>query len=683
MDAKNVEFTKFMGTEVQYFVPIYQRKYSWNSANCLKLLDDIVKVAQDNPRPCHFLGSIIYLAKTDYQHASAAKQYMVIDGQQRLATMSILLIALADYTQAYIKDTARLRVAETSFERLSDRYLVNRFEEGDMYYKIRLNDEDFDTYKQLFKTREKPRGQQSTLIFDNYSALLRKMLAYGLPPQTIFEGIKKLVLVDICLVPGDNAQLVFETVNSTGLPLSTADKIRNYILMSLSPTEQTNIYNEYWHPMELTLGLNKNFSDTFDDFFRYYMSVVTGKQIPNDYYEIFKDYYYTRRIIGTVALVREICDYAGVYKKWITATERGDEIDRKLAVIRSTGQLKITPVIMLLLSEINKGHLSHRDAYKILCIIETYFMRRSICALPANTAGPVCLSMLRSIKGPDYISTFLNNLEHLTYGQRLPDNDEMRAILRVAPIYSQNASRTKSLLDILENFNRKEHLSTSEYTIEHIMPQKLSEEWLDDLGETAEDIHKKYLHTLGNLTLSGYNSEYRNFPFSVKRDMDNGYRHSPVRLNRSLCYLEKWGENEILERADKFIDEIISIWEYPFNMEAEDNLNAEGGFDTDDIKVGQFVQSEIIPALKSGRIPPEEIKALQQYTYSNVNFHTNYPVLIKASGNIEFDKQRTHHSGRSRYYQTPFLIGNDVYFMSSQWYKKHKTIWAKWLIRFA
>ena len=242
MKAIDTELTKFLGAEAQYYVPIYQRKYSWKKDNCLKLIDDILKVAKDNERPCHFIGSVIYLAKQDAMHASAVKEYLVIDGQQRLTTISIVLLALGDYTRAKIVDDADYNKATTSLEKLSRRYLTNEDETGDTYYKVRLNEEDFYAWMKLLENRTKPDDIKRSKIFENYGIIYKALCDSNVEPQLVYDGIKKLRLVDICLVPEDNAQLVFETVNSTGLPLSTADKIVSGILASYGESSRNGIW---------------------------------------------------------------------------------------------------------------------------------------------------------------------------------------------------------------------------------------------------------------------------------------------------------------------------------------------------------------------------------------------------------------------------------------------------------
>jgi len=560
MKALDYELTKFLSTEAQFSVPIYQRKYSWKKENCLKLLDDIIKVANDDGRPCHFIGSVLYLAKDSSMHASAVKEYLVIDGQQRLTTISILLLALGDYTALKFK---------------------NNLEE----YKKAATNLDSYAWKKLINNREKPDDIDKSKIFDNYKVILEEFCKQNVDPQVIYNGIKKLRLVDICILPEDNAQLVFETVNSTGLPLSVADKIRNFLLMTVNSDKQESLYNNYWHPMEIELDMQFGDTTQFEKFINYYMTSVLQKTLTGDYYDIFKNYYYKYKsekittlnssssVIVTEELVKEIYKYSKYYKVWLDASETGDKIQRALYDVRRTGQLKITSVILKLLADRDNNLITDEDLLVILRIIESYWMRRTICALPTNTAGPVCISMLKSLYETNKVESFKKNLEELTWPQRVPDNREIKETLKTLKIYSLNSTRTKMLLDKIENSIGKEHVNTNEYTIEHIMPQNLSKAWKQNLGSEYKQVHEKYLHTIGNLTLTGYNSEYQNKCFVDKLDCKDkqgnniGYRHTPIKISHSLIKYNQWGEKEILARTNQLVNKLIEIWEYPISKD--------------------------------------------------------------------------------------------------------------------
>lgn len=444
----------------------------------MKLLEDILKIAKDQGRPCHFIGSVIYLARDNAQHAAALKEYLVIDGQQRLTTVSIILLALGDYTRERFGDGEEYSRSATNLEKLSKRYIINEDEpvQSDTYYKIRLNAEDFLAWKKLISDRKKPDEIRRSKIFENYDILMKALRESGAEPQLVYDGIKKLRLVDICLVPEDNAQLVFETVNSTGLPLTTADKIRNFLLMTVDADTQSQLYTDYWHPMELDLGMESGSTATFESFFYYYMTVMLQKQLSGDYYDLFKDYYFDNKVQGTAAIVKQIRQYSKYFIQWQTAKEDGNRIHCLLCRIRGAGQWKFTPAVLKLLADWNDGLISEADTEEILTIMESYLMRRAVCAFPTNTAGPVSLSMLKSLFPPartedlarfDHLKFFKRNISLLTWAQRMPKDDEVIKILQTLPVYSNNSSRTKMLLDKLENYGQKQSTHVASYTIEH------------------------------------------------------------------------------------------------------------------------------------------------------------------------------------------------------------------------
>ena len=261
-----------------------------------------------------------------------------------------------------------------------------------------------------------------------------------------------------------------------------------------------------------------------------------------------QNYYYENKAAGTEGIVKQIHQYSKYYTEWNTASDKGTRIQRALFKVRKTGQFKITPAILKLLSDRNDGLIVDDDVVEILTIMESYWMRRAICALPTNTAGPVCISMLKSLNATNQLKSFKANLFSLTWAQRMPSDTEIKDTLKTLKIYSLSSSRTKTILDKLENNRRKEYVPTSEYTIEHIMPQTLSDDWKSDLGADANRIHETYVHTIGNLTLTGYNSEYQNKRFSDKVDCTDkagnaiGYRHTPIKISSYLTTVSKWGE---------------------------------------------------------------------------------------------------------------------------------------------
>lgn len=569
MKAIDAKLTKFLNTDVHYFVPIYQRKYCWGKENCLKLIVDIEKIAQDNSRPCHFIGSFIYLSKSAENHASAVKEYQVIDGQQRLTTLSIILLALCDYANEKNNEAQQL-LSNLSYESICNKYFYNKDATGDTYFKVKLNEEDFYAWKKLLENRKKPDDIKNSKIFDNYNIILKRFHDKKIDPQLIMNGFEKLVIVDICLKQEDNAQLVFETVNSTGLPLSTADKIRNFLLMTVDIKNQSNLYKNYWHKMETSLNMDSGDTKSFENFFNYFLTLTLKKQLNGEPYSLFKDYYQNVHK-SSDEIIKEIYHYSKLYNKWMNANGNGNQIDNLLFKIRKTEQLKVTSVILKLLYDFDNKEISNNDVLEILKMIESYFMRRMVCALPTNSCGSACISMLKSLYNQNKLQSFKKTISNLTYAQRMPKDNEIKTSLKTLQLYSINPLRTKMILDALENYKRKEPINTNEYTIEHIMPQTLSTDWETDLGLDAKRIHETYLNTIGNLTLTGYNSEYKNKRFVDKKHcVDNegnsiGYNYTPIKISQYLKNVDSWGEKEILSRSDYISDIVIKKWIYVSN----------------------------------------------------------------------------------------------------------------------
>ena len=575
MKATDGYIIDFLNDRAQYYVPIYQRKYSWELSHCDKLFHDIEKVALDETRQCHFLGSVIYLPDSSAQHNSGTKKYFVIDGQQRLMTISLLLLALCDYTEQLKKAGGDIqKLASTSWEQLQD-FLISRILTGDIKYKIRLNQEDFATYKALFDSRTPAPEFKKTRIFENYSFFMRKLNEEKIDPQIIFHGIQKLKFIDMNIEVSDNAQLIFETVNTTGKSLSSVDKIRNFILMAESPDGQERIYNNYWHPMEVALRVTQPSCSCFDDFFWHYMHIILQRQISGDVYLLFQDYYFEHRHKGTTAIVEHIKKYSQYFLRWEKANEHSWGIDHAIYKIKITGKGTIVPFVMQLLAKLEDCAFSEQEAINVLYIIESYWMRRSLCGLPTNTAGSVSVSLLKCLNlDGNMTNNIIKTIRNFTWSQRMPDDEEMLKKLREAKLYNSGRiggeDKCRMILDLIEQHENKDYVHDSKYSIEHIMPQTINnpaknenEDWIADLGDDCKRIQDKYCDTLGNLTLTSFNSEYHNYRFLKKRDMENGYANTPIRISSMLAKFDRWDEKAIIARADYLTKIIIDIWKYP------------------------------------------------------------------------------------------------------------------------
>ncbi|KSU64622.1 hypothetical protein AS034_01950 [[Bacillus] enclensis] len=556
MKASETNFLKFLQGPKQFIIPIYQRKYSWTLEQCRQLWNDIIRASNDDEIKGHFVGSVVYIEKGLYQ-ISAVPQLLVIDGQQRMTTLTLLLLALGKA----IKSNEEIH--EITSKKIKNRYLVNNDEEDDLYHKMLLTKSDKETLLSLIEDRDLP-DEYSTRVFENFRFFIDQIYKSGINLNKLYHGINKLIVVDISLDRDhDNPQLIFESLNSTGLELSQADLIRNYVLMKLEPKEQELLYKNYWYPMEKGFG-NYNESSIFDRFMRDYLTLKTGR-IPNikKVYSEFKEYASRQNDSTIEDILRDIYKYSKYFVRLAFQTERDQEINDILKDINSLKVDVSYPFLLEVYDDYNNQILTKDNFLSILKLVESYVFRRAICGIPTNSLNKTFSTLSKELDNDKYVESMQAAFILKDSYKRFPDNDEFTRELKVKDIY--NFRNRNYILRKLENENRKEIVNIEAYTIEHIMPQNknLSDEWREQLGEDWENIQKKYLHTLGNLTLTRYNSELSDRPFIIKRDIEGGFADSPLRLNKGLGQLEEWNEEEIIKRGKRLVEKAISIWGYP------------------------------------------------------------------------------------------------------------------------
>ena len=553
MKANEINLLKFLNGPKQFIIPIYQRTYSWRIEECEQLWRDVLKTATDQKVTGHFLGSIVYVEKGLYQ-VSSVPQLLVIDGQQRLTTMSLLLRAISNTL------TDNENGVDVSKKKIENYYLFNGEEKHEMRYKLILTQNDRDTLTNTLDGRELP-NPSSRRITENYEFFVNKIRESKIDPKILYQGIAKLIIVDISLNREyDNPQLIFESMNSTGLELTQADLIRNYVLMGLDREEQEELYNEYWHKIELSFGQNE-YVTIFDKFMRDYLTIKLG-EIPkiNRVYIEFKNYVYDKKITAK-DIVPDIYKYSKYFVK--IALEKEDDENIRL-VISNINRLKVDvayPFLLELFEDYSNDKLTKDELLEILKLIESYVFRRAICGVPTNSMNKTFARLSRELDKQNYLESFKAIMVLKDSYRRFPNNAEFKQAFKIKDVY--NFRSRDYLLDKLENYDRKEKVLIEDYTIEHIMPQTLSETWKTDLGSNHDDIYGHYLHTIGNITLTGYNPEMSNHPFKEKRDMEGGFKDSPIRLNRTLATLEKWSESEIQNRAEELAALALEIWVYP------------------------------------------------------------------------------------------------------------------------
>lgn len=556
MRAAEAKLLDFLKKSPQFIIPIYQRTYSWTERECRQLWDDILRTGQSDAIFAHFVGSIVYVEKGLY-HVTSQSPLLVIDGQQRLTTVTLLIEALA----RSLGDDEPLD--GFSAEKLRNYYLLNSLEKNDRRYKLVLSQTDKDSL--IAMLNQQPRPKEYSLRVEENFALFQELIA-GINGDLLIlcKGLAKLVIVDISLSRDqDDPQLIFESLNSTGRELSQADLIRNFILMGLESELQTRLYEQYWRPMEVGFG-QEAYTTYFDGFMRHYLTLKTG-EIPNvnEVYEAFKKHSRSPKAGNTEALVADIRAFAGYFCKMALGAEQDTDLKQ---VFQDVRELKVDvayPFLLELYNDYITGTLSKNDLLQAARLLESYVFRRAVCGIPTNSMNKTFATFNRALKKDRYLESIQAHFTMLPSYRRFPSDEEFRRDLQTRDLYN---FRSRSYwLRRLENHGRKERVSVDEYTIEHILPQNenLSLQWKADLGPEWERIRQTYLHTLGNLTLTGYNSEYSDRPFAEKRDIQGGFKQSPLHLNQELGRLTSWKEDTICQRAEMLAGLALDVWASP------------------------------------------------------------------------------------------------------------------------
>ena len=563
MKATEAKLLDFLKKSPQFVIPIYQRTYSWTERECRQLWADIIRTGSDDKLSAHFVGSIVYIEK-GLSNLTSLEPMLVIDGQQRLTTLTILLAALANALDK-LDEGQREPVEGFSPRKVRNYYLVNPEEDGERHYKLLLTQTDKASLIALVGGGAQP-AVPSVRVTENF-ALFESLIASCKGDLTaLCRGLAKLVVVDIALNRDqDNPQLIFESMNSTGRELSQADLIRNFILMGIEPKLQTRLYEEYWRPMEVEFG-QEGYGSHFDAFMRHYLTVKTG-EIPrqDEVYAAFKQHAKSSADMGAgvEVWVKDIREFA----RYFCAMALGAETDPELKLVfQDLRELKVDvayPFLLELYADYSSGILSKADFASAVRLVEAYVFRRAICAIPTNSLNKTFATFGKALKKDRYLESIMAQLLVLPSYRRFPSDDEFRRDLQERDLYN---FRSRSYwLRRLENHGRKERVPVDEYTIEHILPQNenLSPAWKEALGPDWQHVQERWLHTLGNLTLTGYNSEYSDRPFSDKRDMPGGFKESPLRVNQGLGQLDVWNESAIKARAEKLAATAIEVWAAP------------------------------------------------------------------------------------------------------------------------
>ena len=567
MDAGKKILLDLLTGSLRFAVPVYQRRYSWGETQCRQLWSDIVTAGR-YPDRTHFTGSIVWMQEGGIG-PDGVSRCLLIDGQQRLTSVTLLLIALAEYAREHPEN---LRF---SADMLIDRgYLVDKYATGEGRYKLTLSGDDREVLHSMCDhvvAPDRPSHASTGSRLEANLDLFRSLVAAIDDANVVWNGLQRLEVVSVTLDQGrDEPQLVFESMNSTGLDLETSDLVRNYMLMGCPMAEQNTLYADYWLPMERVLG---NLS--FDAFLHDWMVVTLKKPVLKGraMYAEFKRFAADSsmpRMERTRNLLENMLEYAKYYAviKGVAAAGSGDtNVDYRLESIQDLDSTVTDPLVMYMFAAWKRHRISCDGLLRMLADLESYLFRRMICSVSSNGLNKLVPSLIAKLESAehDLVETFAALLlTETAKATRMPTDEQFRQALLGEDLY-RPAPRCKYLLAGLENHNHpKDPRSFSEYTVEHIMPQNAMAhaEWRNMLADP--DRFPLLVNSLGNLTLTAYNSELSDGTFEQKKNRAiGGYDSEYLSISAELHDASQWDEQKIAQRGARLADLALQVWARP------------------------------------------------------------------------------------------------------------------------
>lgn len=555
MKGSELRLIEYMeGSKKRFIIPVYQRNYDWKTENCKQLYDDLVKLIKQN-RKSHFFGSLVSV----YNPSGRNTEYLVIDGQQRLTTVSLLFLAMYNLLSKGIVKAEDDTIASQIYED----FLVDKHKPQEKRIKLKPIKNDQRAFGKLFDSEED--YVKDSNLTANYNYFYDRIQKEEITVDELFDAICNLEIINIVLTEDDNPQLIFESLNSTGLDLSEGDKIRNFILMGLSSKLQEEYYEKYWNKIEELTSYDVS------SFIRDYLS-VKQQSIPsqNKVYLNFKDYVEIKKL-ETEDLLKDLLGYARRYNILLWGKTNSKKLNACIYRLNRLGTTVTRPFFMEVLTLHDEQTLTLEQVTDIFITTESYLFRRTICDLPTNALNKIFLILHREIMRYDgtseqYVEKFKYVLLSKKERARFPDNDEFSTCFSERQIYMMNSKNKVYIMERLENYGTDEdkdiysHCDEGTYSIEHIMPQHLTPTWISDLGDDYEQIHELWLHRIANLTLTAYNSKYSNSSFAEKKTMKNGFEDSGIRMNTYIAKKDKWTLTELEERSDYLSSRALEIW---------------------------------------------------------------------------------------------------------------------------
>jgi len=570
MKATETTLNNFLSqTKTQYIIPVYQRNYDWSEEQCHQLLNDIIEVGEK--RNTHFIGSIVYLHDGVYT-SSDVKPLVIIDGQQRLTTFSILYLALYKYS----KETGLEDIAEE----IMDTYLSNKYVKNEQNkLKLKQSESNYKAFKFLITNQETTGYSEYSKVINNFNYFKNNINKSNF--DLIRSGLNRLLFVEISLERGkDDPQRIFESLNSTGLELSQSDLIRNYILMGLDPEEQQRVYEKYWEQIEINARDYNTEESKVSDFIRDYLT-FKNKKIPtkSNVYIEFKNRFSQRNDKFYSFELEEIKNFSNYYSKLINPDKETDSsIQKEIKYLHKLESNVTFPFLLPVYDDYLKNVISKEEFIQILKLIQSYIWRRFIVGLPSHALNKIFMSLYGDVNKKNYVKSIQRFLLKKKSYQRFPNNSEIEVNLFEKDLYNIQSRNILYFLELLENYNNKEYVSVENpnLTIEHIFPQNPDRLWSESLSQEEFILMRdKYLNTISNLTLSGNNGVLSNKSFKEKKYMnknsgEQGYIFSRLWLNTYLKNIDEWDVSKLKERYFILFERFKKIWEFPdINIEDE------------------------------------------------------------------------------------------------------------------
>lgn len=540
MKADSIHLFDFLGNGKTIFeIPVFQRNYEWNKDQCEQLFKDLVNAAKTDTD--HFIGAVVYVTETG---SKMSHIYRIIDGQQRLTSLTLLLKALAD-------------ADNQDKDEIEEQYLSNKYLDANNHLKLKPVEHDYDAFVSVMNNME---GSSPSKVIENYHFFQELIEKSNLSSSELYESMNHFTMVYIELSSDpseENPQVIFESLNSTGVSLLASDLVRNFLLMKLDSKFQSELYKKYWIRIERMFS-----TKVFDEFIRHYLIMKTHKSVKrNSIYDNYKTFYEVERLTSNEALA-DLYRFASFYSNLVNSRTGNFEFNQSLRHINMMESKVFFPYFMLLLDMVENGEIDQTYANELAHIVEDYLFRIKVCQMPTNRMNKIVVALCDTAKDNGNLKLRLLRMLKTSF----PDDKRLIEKLMTIDLYHQRNHLAKLALEILEENRTKETIDFEDAQVEHVMPQRLNSGWRLQVAN-ADKVKEQYGGTIGNLTLTKYNQEMSNKLYGEKRDF---YKDSNISLTRDIANeYNHWDKATIIERSQNLANELLAIFPMPDISEVE------------------------------------------------------------------------------------------------------------------